>query len=96
MDFNFDVLLKAVDLVLILAIMGLTEAIKRAMPEDQWRWIPLVPVVLGIICGAVVSPAGSGWRVMAKASLLYGGAASLAYELLRTTVLKQGAKVPNP
>lgn len=92
MDFNFDVLLKAVDLVLILAIMGVTEGVKRALPEAEWRWIPVIPMVLGVLCGAVVSPAGSGWRVMAKAALLYAGAASLGYEFLRTTIFKTGGK----
>lgn len=95
MDIGFEALLKAVDIVLILAIMGITEAIKRAIPEERWRWVPLVPMILGVLCGAVVSPAGSGWRVVAKAALLYAGAASLGYELLRTTLFKTGGKSEN-
>ena len=92
MDMNFDTLLKAVDLVIILAIIGVTEAVKKTLPESLWRWVPIVPVVLGAVAGAVVSPDESSWRVAAKATLLYAGAASLGYELLRTTLLKSGAK----
>ena len=92
MDFDFGALLKAVDLVMILAIIGVTEAVKRSLPETSWRWIPIVPTVLGIVAGIIVSP--GDWRVLAKAAMLYAGAASLGYEILRTTILKSGAKTP--
>ena len=94
MDLTFDALLKAVDLVMIIAIIGVTEAIKRALPEPYWRWIPVVPVMLGLGAGVIVSPGSGDWRVLAKAAMLYAGAASLGYELLRTTILKTGAKTP--
>lgn len=92
MDIGFDALLKAVDIVVILAIMGITEGVKRALPERSWRWIPLVPLALGILVGVILTPAGQAWRMAAKAALLYAGAASLGYELLRTTILKTGGK----
>ena len=91
MDIGFDALLKAVDIIIILAIIGITEAVKRTM-QNHWRWIPMVPVVLGIIGGIIVTPSLTNWRVAAKAAMLYAGAASIAFELLRTTILKQGSK----
>lgn len=92
MDIGFDALLKAVDVLVIIAIIGITEAVKRAVPERFWRWTPVVPLLLGIIGGIVLSPPGLGWRAVAKATLLYAGAASIAYELLRTTIFKSGQK----
>ena len=92
MDLTFDALLKAVDLVMIIAIIGITERFKRALPEVYWRWVPVAPVVLGLIAGIIVSPGSGDWRVLAKAAMLYAGAASLGYELLRTTILKSGTK----
>ena len=93
MDFDIAPLLKAVDLIVIIAIIGITEAIKAGLPESYWRWVPGIPLVLGVAAGVIMSPAGSEWRVMAKAALLYGGAASLTFELLRTTILKSGSKI---
>jgi hypothetical protein len=88
---DFDSLLKAVDLVVIVAIIAITEAVKRAVPEKYWRLMPIVPLVLGIAAGFVVTTA-SEWRAFAKAAMLYAGAASLAYEIGRTTLFGAGAK----
>ena len=89
---DYEALLKALDFVVIVAIMGVTEGVKRMLREDLWRWIPVVPILLGIVAGLLLTPIGSGWQAFGKSVLLYAGGASIAYEFLRTTIFKSGAK----
>lgn len=89
---DISALLKLVDLGVIAAIIGITEGIKRVMPEEYWRSTPAVPLLLGVVAGATMTPELSAWRVVAKSALIYGGAASLAYELGRTTLFGKGSK----
>jgi hypothetical protein len=84
-------LFKAVDLVTIAAIIALTQAIKRALPEEFWRLTPLITVALGVAAGLITAETTDP-RLIAKSVLLNSGAASLAYELGRTTLLGKGAK----
>lgn len=91
MDTYFSELLKAVDLVAVAAIIGVTFGIRQFLHEDYWRWIPAVPLVLGLVAGWILTPEPN-WRIIAKAALFYGGAASIMWELGRTTVFKAGAK----
>ena len=90
---DISALLKLVDLGVIAAIIGITEGIKRALPEDYWRLTPAVTLLLGIVAGWIMVPDASAVRAIAKSALIYGGAASLAYELGRTTIFGKGAKV---
>jgi hypothetical protein len=98
MDIDFGPLLKAVDLTIIAAIVAITFAVKAALTDPQtgnnpyWRWIPLVPLALGLVAGWIVTQSTDGARAILKAALLYGGAASLLWEIGRTTVFKAGAK----
>jgi len=86
-------LLKLVDVGVIIAIIGITEGIKRALPESYWRLTPAVTLGLGLAAGIIMVPDASAIRAVAKSALIYGGAASLAYELGRTTLFGKGAKV---
>lgn len=88
---DVDTLFKTLDGVVILAIMAVTEGIKRILPESYWRWVPGVPLILGIASGIVMTDA-TAWRAVAKGALVYAGGASLGYELLRSTILGRGAK----
>lgn len=91
---DFDVILKAVDVGVIVAIMLVTQGLKNALPEAYWRVVPLIPLVLGIFAGIVMTEVNI-WRLVAKNSLLYAGASSLVYEVGRTTVFGRGAKAEN-
>ena len=88
---DVDTLFKTLDGVVILAIMAVTEGIKRILPESYWRWVPGIPLILGIASGVVMTDA-TAWRAVAKGALVYAGGASLGYELLRTTIFKKSAK----
>src|SRR3990167_3049852 len=87
---DLDLLMKAVDLVLIAAIIGVIEGIKKFLPENQWRFIPLITLGLGFVAGWIMTP-GTNVRAIVKSAIIYGGAASLAYELVRTTLLARGS-----
>jgi hypothetical protein len=84
-------LLKVVDAVMIAAIIGIVQGLKKVLHEDLWRWIPLAVIVLGVLAGWITTDTGA-WRAVAKNALLYAGAASIIYELGRTTVFAKGAK----
>ncbi len=53
---DVNALLKLLDVGIILAIMGVSQAVKGFVPE---RWIPVIPLVLGIAAGVIVSPSGA-------------------------------------
>jgi hypothetical protein len=83
-----DILLKLVDIPVVVAIVILTEVIKRTIP---WRGAPLIPVFLGIVA-AIVWTDSAGWRAVGKNIFYYAGASVIAYETLRTTIMGWSAK----
>jgi hypothetical protein len=83
-------LLGPLDAAFILALVVITEMVKRALPESYWRAVPLIPLALGLGAGFVMAGEASNWQAVTKTAILYAGGASLAYELGRSTVLGKG------
>jgi hypothetical protein len=91
---DFKPLLDAVDMVLIVAIIGVAQGLKSFLPETMWRYVPLVVIVLGVLAGFLKGDEANLRDFGAKA-LMYSGAAAIVYELARTTILGKGAKAPH-
>ena len=89
MDLDFDALFKAVDMVAIIAVIAVSFLLSSVLTKYE-RYLPLIPLILGIFAGIVLTPAGAEWRIIAKASLFYGGAAAIVYKIGRTTLMGKG------
>ena len=87
MDFDvFDSLFKMVDLAVILAIMGLSQAVKTVVPD---RFMPVAVAMLGIVAAFIMTPATHNWRLWAMAAIYYAGAADLFYTFVWQTLLNK-------
>mgnify|MGYP001561732500 CR=1 FL=1 len=86
MDFEtvFDLLFNKLDMQAIAAIIGICYAIQKAgVPE---RWMPLVPCLFGVLVAFYRANGGKDWELWA---IYYAGAASVAYNVLWTTLLNK-------
>lgn len=88
MDFEtgIDQLFNAVNMGIILAIMGISVGLETIVPK---RFTPLVVVFLGVVAGFVMTPVTENWRLWAIASILYAGGASVFYSFVWTTILNK-------
>ncbi len=88
MDFDviFDSLFKMVDLAIILAIMGISQAFKSIVQD---RYMPVVVTLLGIGAAFIMTPATHNWRLWAMAAIYYAGAADLFYTFVWQTILNK-------
>jgi hypothetical protein len=88
-------MLEVVDGLVIVAIIGITELFKRALPEHYWRATPLITLALGVLAGWFSTPASADARAIFRSSVLYAGAAAIFYEIGRTAILGWGSKGKN-
>ena len=80
-------LLKLVDGAIILAVLGVSYPLGMLIPEAyKERWLPVVPLVIGIAAGVIMSPPGAQWQAIAKTCLLYAAAPAYLYKLGKTTL----------
>lgn len=88
MDFEtwLEELFSAVNMGIILAIMGISLGLETIVPK---RFTPLVVVVFGVGTGFVMTPATENWRLWVIASILYAGGASVFYSFVWTTILNK-------
>ena len=88
MDFEswLEQLFTALNMGIILAIMGISVSLEAIIPK---RFTPLIVGVLGIGAGFVMTPATENWRLWVIASILYAGGASVFYSFVWTTILNK-------
>ena len=86
----FESLFKLVNGGVILAIMGVTTAIRKMGGASASRWIPAVPLGLGFGAGYLLSEDHFSIKQICVWALLYGGAASIGYLFIWKTVMKKG------
>ena len=86
MDLSFDYYLKLIDLPLVIMVLVIVEAVKGYVPE---RIAPMLPLLFGG-AAALLSAGYDDTRALIKATIYYGGAASLLFKLGVTTLLGRG------
>jgi len=80
-------LLKLVDAAIILAVLGVSYPLGMLIPEGyRERWMPVVPLLLGVGAGLIMTPSGAAWQAVAKSCLLYAAAPAYIYKLGKTTL----------
>ena len=83
-------LFELVNGAIIIAIMGITTIIRHVGGHSMARWIPLVPMLLGAVCGYLVAHESMSVRQVLTWALLYSGAASVGYMFIWKTIMKKG------
>jgi hypothetical protein len=100
---NLDAMLTGQNGVLAGAIIGIVMALKRSVPwltesKAGQRLLPIVPLILGAIGGGfgsvIVDPVTMANKIIA--GIMVGGAASLGFKMLKTTVFGHGLDDVDP
>lgn len=85
-----DIASLGVDAGVIIAIGAISEAIKKADPENKFkRFYLLIPVALSAICAVGVALSTQEWSSLVINIVKYFGVSNLGYGVIKKTILKK-------
>lgn len=79
------------------AILAILQTVKMLVPgmDNKWvqRFLPLFPLVLGIVAALVGMASGKNWQERLTIGVIIGVAAGQSFKLGKTTLLGKGLEV---